>query len=65
MKRYREYWVSHMEKQKVYFFTDEQIEEYVRMFPKKTQVIMEKVVFNCCEEGHTFRQIMGYDELDH
>ena len=27
------------------------------------QVVMKQVVLTCCDEGHTFRQIMGYDDL--
>ena len=51
-----------MEKPKTYFFSEEEIEKYVRMFPQGTKVIMEQVELDC--KGHTSRQIMGLDELD-
>jgi len=51
-----------MEKPKTYFFSEEEIEKYVRMFPQETKVIMEQVELDC--KGHTSRQIMGLDELD-
>ena len=62
-KRYSEYWINYMEKPKTYFFSEEEIEKYVRMFPQGTKVMMEQVVFGC-EKGHTFRQIMGFKALD-
>ena len=63
IKRYKEYWISEMEKPKPYFFSEKEIEEYVSLFlPRGTKVLMTKVELSCCEEGHTFRQIMGYDE---
>jgi len=62
-KRYKEYWVSEMEESKTYFFNEKEIEEYVRLFPRGTKVLMTKVDLDCCDEGHTFRQIMGYDDL--
>jgi len=61
-ERFTEYWISHMEKPETYFFSEKEIEEYVRMFPKGTKVIMEQVELDC--KGHTSRQIMGLDELD-
>ena len=54
-----------MEKSKPYFFSEDEIKEYVKMFPRGTKVLMQKVELNCCDEGHTYRQILGYDELDH
>jgi len=65
IKRYREYWINEMEKPKTYFFCEKEIEEYVKLFPQGTKIIMKQVVLDCCDEGHTFREIMGYDELDH
>jgi len=61
-KRYKEYWINEMEKPKTYFFSEEEIEKYVRLFPQGTKIVMQKVELPC--EGHTFRQIMGYDPLD-
>jgi len=54
-----------MEKPNPYFFNEKEIEEYVRLFPQGTMVLMKQYVIDCCDEGHTFREIMGYDELDH
>ena len=62
-KRYTEYWINHMEKPKTIFFNEDEIKEYVRMFPQGTKVLMEQVVVGC-EKGHTFRQIMGLEALD-
>ena len=62
-KRYSEYWINQMEKPKTYFFIEEEIKKYVRMFPQGTKVMMEQVVLGC-EKGHTYRQIMGLDCLD-
>jgi len=63
--RYKEYWISDMEKEQPVFFSEEEIKEYVRMFPKGTKVLMRNYVLDCCDEGHTFREIMGYDEWKH
>jgi len=65
IKRYKEYWINEMEKPKTYFFSEKEIEEYVKLFPQGTMVVMNQHFIDCCDEGHTFRQIMGYDELDH
>ena len=54
-----------MEKPKTYFFSEKEIKEYVRLFPQGTKIVMKQIVLDCCDDGHTFRQIMGYDELDH
>ena len=61
-ERYTEYWINYMKKPKTYFFSEEEIEKYVRMFPQGTKVIMEQVELDC--KGHTYRQIMGLDPLD-
>jgi len=61
-ERYTDYWINYMEKPKTYFFNEEEIEKYVRMFPQGTKVMMEQVELDC--KGHTYRQIMGLDELD-
>jgi len=62
-KRYSEYWINYMEKPKTYFFSEEEIKKYVRMFPQGTKILMEQVVLGC-EKGHTFRQIMKLEALD-
>jgi len=64
-KRYKEYWINEMEKPKTYFFSEKEIEEYVKMFPRMTMIVMKKVELDCCDEGHTFREIMGYDKWKH
>ncbi len=51
-----------MEKEKRIFVSEEDVKEYVKMFPRGTEVLMKEVELNCCEEGHTFREIMGYDK---
>jgi len=51
-----------MEKENRIFVSEEDVKEYVRLFSRGTQVLMECVELPC--EGHTFRQIMGYDPLD-
>ena len=61
-KRYKEYWINEMEKPKTYFFSEKEVQEYVRQFPIETPVLMDYVELDCI--GHTYRQILGYDELD-
>ncbi len=62
-KRYKEYWINEMEKPKTIFFSEKEIEKYVKQFPQGTKILMKQVVF-ACEKGHTFRQIMRLDSLD-
>jgi len=50
---------------KTYFFSEKEIEEYVRLFPQGTKIIMEQHVLDCCDQGHTWREIMGYDKWNH
>ena len=64
-KRYKEYWVCNEEKEPIIFFSEKDIEEYVRMFPQGYKVIMEQHVLDCCDEGHTWRELMGYDKWSH
>ena len=61
--RYKEYWINEMEEPKNYFFSEKEIEEYVKLFPRGTKVLMTKVELDCCDNGHTFREIMGFDEF--
>jgi len=58
-----EYWINEMEKPKIIFFSEKEIEKYVRQFPQGTKILMKQVVL-ACEKGHTFRQIMRLDPLD-
>jgi len=61
-KRYTEYWINESEEPKNYFFSEKEIEEYVRQFPRETMILTTLVELDC--RGHTSRQIRGYDELD-
>ena len=61
-KRYSEYWINEMEKPKTYFFSEDEIEKYVKQFPRETMILMSLIELDC--KGHTYRQIMGLDELD-
>jgi len=51
-----------MERKNPVIFSEEELKDYVRMFPRGTEVLTEVVELGCI--GHTYRQIMGYDELD-
>ena len=62
-ERYTKYWIN-VEKPNPIFVSEKQIEDYVKMFPRGTKVLIQQVVFNCCDKGHTFRQIMGYEDFD-
>ncbi len=46
------------------FISEEQLENYLKKFPRDIKVLVKEFEISCCD-GHTFRQIMGYDELDH
>jgi len=61
-ERYTEYWINESEEPKGYFFSEREIEEYVRQFPRGTMILTTLVELDC--KGHTSKQIMGYDELD-
>jgi len=61
-ERYTEYWINESQKPKGYFVSEKAIEEYVRQFPRGTMILTSLVELDC--KGHTYRQIMGYDELD-
>ena len=61
-ERYTEYWINESEDPKNYFFSEKEIEEYVRQFPRETMILTSLVELDC--KGHTYRQIMGLDELD-
>jgi len=60
-ERYTKYWIND-EKPKIIFFSEKEIEEYVRRFPRGVIIFTDVVELDC--KGHTYRQIMGYDELD-
>jgi len=39
-KRYKEYWINEMQKPKTYFFSEKEIEEYVKLFIPGTKIII-------------------------
>ena len=51
-----------MERKNPVIFSEEELKDYVKMFPRGTAVLTEVVELDCI--GHTYRQIMGYEELD-
>lgn len=61
-ERFTEYWINESEEPKGYFFSEREIEEYIRQFPRETMILTTLVELDC--KGHTSRQIMGLDELD-
>jgi len=61
-KRYTKYWINEMEKPKVIFLSIEEVEKYTKQWAIGTPVLMKCVELDC--KGHTYRQILGYDELD-
>lgn len=62
---YNEFWVSKMEKEDIILFSMKEVEDYVKLFTRGTQVLIEHHILDCCDEGHTFREIMGYDDWKH
>lgn len=60
-ERYTRYWIND-EKPKIIFLSEKEIEKYVRLFPRGAIIFTECVELDCM--GHTYRQIMGLDELD-
>ena len=64
VKRYKKYWTAGMGGERPVFISEEQIENYLKKFPRDIKVLVKEFEISCCD-GHTFRQIMGYDELDH
>jgi len=64
-KRYKEFWACNEEKEPIVFFSQYDIEQYVRMFPQGYKVLMTQHLLDCCDKGHTFKEIMGIDEWKH
>jgi len=62
-KRYKEFWISGVDDETM-LFSEEEVEEYVKSFPKETEVLISKHSIPCCDccEGHTWRELMGYDK---
>jgi len=61
-ERYTEYWINEMEKPKIVFLSEEEVKQYTMQWEIGTPVLMTEIELDC--KGHTFRQILGYDELD-
>jgi len=63
-KRYTEYWINESCKCKTVFLSLKEIEDYVRThFPRGiVTMFASQIILDC--KGHTYRQIMGLDELD-
>ena len=61
-KRYSEYWINESCKCHTVFLSEKEVEDYVKKFPRETMILMSLVELDC--KGHTYRQIMGLDELD-
>jgi len=61
-KRYSEYWINESCKCHAIFLSEKEVEDYVKQFPRETMILMSLVELDC--KGHTYRQIMGLDELD-
>jgi len=64
-KRYKEFWVCNEEKEPIVFFSQYDIEQYVRTFPPNYKILMTQHPLDCCDKGHTFKEIMGFDEWKH
>jgi len=65
-KLYKEFWISGVD-DKTMLFSEEEVEEYVKSFPKETEVLIYKFPIPCCDccDGHTWRELMGYDKWKH
>jgi len=62
-RRYSEYWINETCKCKTVFLSEKEIEDYIKEhYPPETMILMSMVELDC--KGHTYRQIMGLDELD-
>ena len=63
-KRYTEYWINESCKCKTVFLSEKEIENYVRTHFPRDDIMMltSQIILDC--KGHTYRQIMGLDELD-
>ena len=63
-ERYTEYWINESCKCKIVFLSEKEIEDYVRTrFPRgDVMMLTSQITLDC--KGHTYRQIMGLDELD-
>ena len=61
-KRYTEYFIIETAKPKVILFSEKEIEGFVRKFPEQIPFLSTWIELDC--KGHTYRQIMGLDELD-
>jgi len=44
---------------------DISFERYVQTVPQGYKVLMTQHPLDCCDKGHTFKEIMGIDEWSH
>jgi len=64
-KRYKEFWVCNEEKEPIVFFSQYDIELFTRTFPPNYKVLMTQHILDCCDTGHTFKEIMGLEDWKH
>ena len=65
-KLYKKFYISGVDAETM-LFSEEEIKEYVKLFPKKTEVLIQEFDIPCCDccKGHTWRELMGYDKWSH
>ena len=73
-KRYHEFWITeekeekrklfHFRKRKLRIWVNEyDFQEYVKLFPRGHKVFVQEFPEEC-EQGHTYRQILGLEDLN-
>jgi len=62
-ERYTKYWINESCKCHIVFLSEKEIEDYARThLPREVMMLTSQITLDC--KGHTYRQIMGLDELD-
>jgi len=61
-RRFTEYIIIETSDPKTILFSEDEIEPFVRKHPEQIPFLSSNVELDC--KGHTYRQIMGLDELD-
>jgi len=61
-KRYTEYMIIETAKPKIILLGEIDITRFARKFPEEIPFVSTWVELDC--KGHTYRQIMSFDELD-
>ena len=61
-KRYTEYMIIETAKPKIILLSEIDIAGFARKFPEEIPFVSTWIELDC--KGHTYRQIMGLDELD-